>query len=344
MMFKWLDKISKQGKALRDNITKVSDKKSIEKLPKRWMRVTRFTLLAYDKFKEKRCFMRAAALSFNSLLALIPVLALTGALTSWIMKDASTQSVEKFVNKIIIVVMPANSSNEDIEKIKGNLSNQIAEFIKNLNEQIQIDNIGPISFLLFAYLGIRVVAQMEDAFNELWSVPNPRALYMQILKFSPAIIFFPCCIMTAFTITGSENFEILDGFLLSWIGKVILIIIPFLFTSAGLTILFKLVPYTNVSWIAAIWGGIIGGILWQLNHLASTFYISQVVINKDFYGKIYGSLGLLPVFMLSVYFSWLIILYGALVAARVQYHSTPLDETIKDKNAEPSRSPLPFSS
>ncbi|MDC0316469.1 YihY/virulence factor BrkB family protein [Verrucomicrobia bacterium] len=302
------------------------------------MRFARFTILAYGKFEEKRCFMRAAALSFNSLLALVPVLALTGALTSWIIKDTSTQSVEKFVSKIIVVVMPADSSNKDIDAIKGSLSGQITKFIKSLNEQIQIDNVGLISFLLFAYLGLRVVVQMEDTFNELWNVPNPRALYMQILKFSPAIIFFPCCIMIAFTITGSENFEILknglDGFLFSWIGKVLLILIPFLFTIAGLTILFKFVPYTNVSWIAAIWGGIIGGILWQLNHLASTLYISEVVINKDFYGKIYGSLGLLPVFMLSVYFSWLIILYGALVAARVQYHSSPLDKTIKDKDTE----------
>ena len=58
------------------------------------------------------------------------------------------------------------------------------------------------------------------------------------------------------------------------------------------------------------------------------------LIKNDFYGKIYGGLGLLPVFMLSVYFSWLIILYGALIAARVQYHSTPFDKIIKDKNAE----------
>ena len=43
-----------------------------------------------------------------------PILALTGALASWIMKDASTQSVEKFVNKIIVVVMPADFNNKDI--------------------------------------------------------------------------------------------------------------------------------------------------------------------------------------------------------------------------------------
>ena len=48
-------------------------------------------------------------------------------------------------------------------------------------------------------------------------------------------------------------------------------------------------------------------------------------------------MGLLPVFMLAVYFTWLILLYGALVAARVQYHSTPLQETIEDKDAEPEK-------
>lgn len=338
-MFKRLKNTTKRWEMFRENLTKVSDKKSIEKLPKRWMRVARFILLAYDKFDEKRCFMRAAALSFNSLLALIPVLALTGALTSWFMKDGSTKSIEKFVDKIIVVVMPADSSNKDIEAIKGNLGTQITEFINNLNKQIDTDNIGIISFLLFIYLGLRVIVQMEDTFNELWNVPKPRALYMQILKFSPALIFCPCCIMIAFTITSGENFIFLQtglyGFFVNWIGKLLLIIIPFLFTSAGLTILFKLVPNINVSWLAAIWGGVIGGSVWQLNHLASTFYVSQVVINNDFYGKIYGSLGLLPVFMLAVYFSWLIILYGALVAARVQYHSTPLKETIEDKDAEP---------
>ena len=48
-------------------------------------------------------------------------------------------------------------------------------------------------------------------------------------------------------------------------------------------------------------------------------------------------MSLLPVFMLAVYFTWLIMLYGALVAARAQYHSTPLRETIEDKDAEPEK-------
>jgi hypothetical protein len=41
--------------------------------------------------------------------------------------------------------------------------------------------------------------------------------------------------------------------------------------------------------------------------------------------------------MLAVYFTWLILLYGALVAARVQYHTTPLQESVEDKDAEPKK-------
>ena len=85
-------------------------------------------------------------------------------------------------------------------------------------------------------------------------------------------------------------------------------------------------------------GGLVAGILWQLNHVLSAMYVSHVLMKNDLYTKTYGgSLGLLPVFMLAVYFTWLIILYGALVAARVQYHSSPLTESVEDKDAEPEK-------
>ncbi len=48
-------------------------------------------------------------------------------------------------------------------------------------------------------------------------------------------------------------------------------------------------------------------------------------------------MSLLPLFRLAVYFTWLILLYGALVASRAQYHSTPFTETIEDKDAEPEK-------
>ena len=115
-------------------------------------------------------------------------------------------------------------------------------------------------------------------------------------------------------------------------------LVPLLFAIAGVTVLYKLIPNTHVPWGAAAWGGLMAGILWQLNHAASALYVSHVVVEEGWYEKIYGgSMSLLPLFMLAVYFAWLILLYGALVASRAQYHSTPFTETIEYKDAEPEK-------
>ena len=335
-----LPNIPNPWKIFREDLRRVCNKESREVLPKWWMRVARFVLLAYRKFDDERCYMRAAALAFNSLLALVPVLALATAITSAVTKDDS-QSVQQFVSKVIVSVLPAstNQENDDVAKkineIRGNLRENIINFINNLASQIRPDNTGILSAMVFVYLGLLVVMQLEDTFNDLFSIPRSRAWYAQILKFSLPLILGPGCIIMAFALSHGGYFEELSSQLQS-LGSFFTTIVPLLLAMAGLTFLYKLIPNMSVSWSAAIWGGLVAGTLWQLNHLLSAMYVSHILMKNDLYAKTYGgSLGLLPVFMLAVYFTWLIILYGALVAARVQYHSSPLQESVEDKDAEP---------
>jgi membrane protein len=345
---KSLSNIPNPWRIFREDMAKVMEKESRVVLPKWWMRVCRFILLAYRKFDEERCFMRAAALSFNSLLAMIPVLALATVLTAWIVKDKESQSVQKFVSQIIVSVLPAEHenplANAKIESIRDDLKNNITGFSNNLAGQVKFNKTGVLSALVFVYLGLLVVMQLEDTFNDLWSVRRSRAWYSQLLKFSPGLVLGPGCIILAFALTNGVHFEAISEHLenltadAGGMGLAVNTLVPLLFAMAGLTFLYKLIPNTRVPWSAALWGGLVAGTLWQLNHAASAWYVSRVVVEKGWYVKAYGdSLGLLPVFMLAVYFTWLILLYGALVAARVQYHSTPLNETIEDKDAEPEK-------
>ena len=346
-----LSNIPNPWKIFREDLAKVMAKESRVVLPKWWMRVARFILLAYRKFDEERCFMRAAALSFNSLLALIPVLALATALTTWIVDDekpkpaseirSATGPVQQFVSKIIVSVLPAKledkEKNEKIVEIRDDLRHNITGFSNNLAQQIKLDNTGVLSALVFVYLGLLVVMQLEDTFNDLWSVRRSRTWYSQLLRFSPGLVLGPGCIILAFALTNGVHFTAISE-RLQGMGWAMNTLVPLLFAMAGLTFLYKLIPNTKVPWSAALWGGLVAGTLWQLNHAASAWYVSHVVVEKGWYIKTYGgSMGLLPVFMLAVYFTWLILLYGALVAARVQYHSTPLQETIEDKDAEPEK-------
>ena len=84
--------------------------------------------------------------------------------------------------------------------------------------------------------------------------------------------------------------------------------------SSDLAAFYALLPATKVHWKAALVGGVVGGSLWQLNNLLSVLYVSRVVSNS----KVYGSLGLVPVVMIGLYFSWVILLFGAQVAYSFQ--------------------------
>jgi membrane protein len=81
-------------------------------------------------------------------------------------------------------------------------------------------------------------------------------------------------------------------------------------------------------------GGIVSGSLWNLNNLFGFLYVSRVVTNS----KIYGSLGLIPVFMAGVYLSWLIFLFGAQIAYafqnRVAYLQEKLIENVNQRGRE----------
>jgi len=83
-----------------------------------------------------------------------------------------------------------------------------------------------------------------------------------------------------------------------------------------------LMPNAKVHWSAALVGGLVSGGLFHLNNLVNVLYVSRVVSNS----KIYGSLALVPVFMIGLYISWLIVLFGAQVAYAFQNRASYLEE------------------
>ncbi|MBI5802737.1 MAG: YihY/virulence factor BrkB family protein, partial [Verrucomicrobia bacterium] len=98
------------------------------------------------------------------------------------------------------------------------------------------------------------------------------------------------------------------------LAEIVFQLLPFALLSLGFAGFYALLPATKVQWKAALVGGMVGGCLWQLNNLLSVLYVSRVVANN----KVYGSLGMVPVVMIGLYFSWLILLFGAQVAYSFQ--------------------------
>jgi membrane protein len=108
----------------------------------------------------------------------------------------------------------------------------------------------------------------------------------------------------------------------AYIGEFLFAALPFVVLSLAFGLLYQLIPNTRVQPAAALVGGIVGGSLWQLNNKLSFLYVSKALS----YSQIYGSLSIIPLFLVGMYLSWLILLFGAQVAYAYQNRQSYLQE------------------
>jgi len=110
--------------------------------------------------------------------------------------------------------------------------------------------------------------------------------------------------------------------------------LPFVLLSLAFGLFYQLMPHAKVDWRAALVGGAVGGCLWQMNNIFNVIYVSKVVTNS----KIYGGLSIVPVFLIGLYFSWTILLFGAQVAYAFQnrraYVQARLTESVNQRGRE----------
>ena len=153
---------------------------------------------------------------------------------------------------------------------------------------------------------------------------HARGWFKSIVYYWTTITLGPLVLVGTITLTTSPQLESSRAWLdhVPWLGATVFHLLPFVILSLGFAAFYALIPNTKVHFRAALVGGIIGGSLWQLNNLLSVLYVSQVMS----YTNIYGSLGIFPLFLIGMYFSWLIMLFGAQVAYAWQNRESYVEE------------------
>ena len=178
------------------------------------------------------------------------------------------------------------------------------------------------------YVAIQMLANIEDTFNDIWGVTRGRNWLLRVVLYWTTITLGPLAIVAALGLTGGSHLQTTRNFVarMPFIGDLIFQLLPLVVLWLTFTLVYQLVPNTRVRFNAAFVGGVVGGSLWQLNNLFGFLYVSRVVSNS----RIYGSLGLVPVFMIGLYFSWLILLFGAQVAYAFQNRAAYLQDKLAE--------------
>lgn len=287
----------------------------------RWQRAVRF---GYDLFRhgarqlrEDRAPQMAAALAFQTLFGLVPVLVVSTIVVRATMSDSEFRALmDNFLTSIGLgEIRVANISSEPgaiapSESVRDWLEGLIAQA-----REVNVAAVGWVGFALIVYAAISLLVTIENSFNTIYRAPEGRSwarrgpIYWSLLTFSPLMLG-----LTAYLHGQVENLArdlTGGGWAVSAIGVLWSVTVGWLFWFA----VYCLVPNTSVAWKAAAAGALVCVIAVEIGKLTLGAYLS----NAFAVNQLYGSLGLIPLFMFWVYMMWLAVLFGLEVSAILQY-------------------------
>jgi membrane protein len=271
----------------------------------------RFLILVWRGSVVNRCPVRAAALSYTTLLALVPLLAVVLSVSKTFLRDTSANVVPDLMNKAIALIAP------DLGTVSPDAQRETVEKIQSFIDNIHAGALGTVGTVFLIFVAVRLLMAVEQTLNDIWGVPVGRSIWRKIVYYWTTVTLGPLLLVLAVYLTGRAEVLAVMGRLsvIPGIQKALLQLAPFVVLWVAFSLMYALMPNTHVRPTAAIAGGIFAGTLWQVNSWLSTLYVSRVIT----YTKIYGALGIIPVLLVGLYFSWLIVLLGAQVAYATQH-------------------------
>ena len=283
--------------------------------------VYHYALFLFKRAKQDNIKVPAGYLAYVTLLSLVPFLAIVfDILSAFPMFSELQKMLEQF---IFANFVPASG-----ELIK----NHINGFIENTKKMTMM---GIFSLMVIAIL---LISAIDESINNIWRNTKKRnvvydfALYWTILTLGP-VLAGSSIALNSYIIATVKTHDILS------IGDHILSFLPFIFTWIAFTGVYSIIPRQKVSIRLAIIGGFIVSLLFTLG----TQVFSLHLIHFPTQQIIYGTLAILPILFIWVYFNWYIILTGAIVTATLEeyiqlhylkkYQATKDEEMLNDSDA-----------
>jgi membrane protein len=262
---------------------------------RRTSRALNLARIVSRRFYEDRCMQIASSLTFTSLLAIVPMItvALT-VITAFPVFGAMTATLQTFV---LDNMMPASA---DV------IAMHTQEFTSNA---ARLTAVG-IVFLFVT--SIMVLLTIDRAFNDIFRVKRPRSIVQRIVVYWTLITIGPVLIGGSLSLTSwlvGQAVGLVRG--LPGAGVALLSIVPVVLTSIALSLLYVAMPNRRISPRDAVLGGLLAGVVFEVAKRGFAFYIAQFPTYK----LVYGAFATVPIFLLWIYVSWLVVIFGAVVVA-----------------------------
>ena len=251
-----------------------------------------------DRVRKERLPQVAGSLTFTTLLSLVPLLAVSLALLSHF---AVLHRFERAIDETVMKgLLPAD--------ISRTILGYLGLFAANARS---LTWAGALSLLVTS---VALLLTVENALNQMWQVKRNRpflrrvGVYLLVLAAGPPVLGLG--LWATSTVLGAS---------MGLIGALppslsfVLGLGPFMLGLAALTALFHFVPNAKVPWSHAITGGLIASVALEMGKRGFAAYLVQLPT----YRAVYGAFAAVPLFLLWMYFSWLVTLVAAMIAANL---------------------------
>ncbi len=263
--------------------------------------VVRSLYIVVSGFQKERIRLRAASLTYVSLLSLVPAVAVVFSLFT---AFGGLDDVKDSVKGVLIDALAV--SQREV----------VIEYLDRFVAQTSAGKMGSLGTVFLLLTVISLLSNIERAFNDIWGVGRARTFLRRFQIYWPLVTLGPIILglslSTSAAVEGSATVQQIIEFAPSL--KLLLSLGPLLLTCLFFSFLYKVMPNTKVSLRCALIGGAVGGGLWTVAQKLYALYAANAIT----YSAIYGSLGAVPLFVIWVYVSWTVVLLGASLTFAIQ--------------------------
>lgn len=285
-----------------------------------WYALLRVLSITVTGFSESRIAIRAAALSFSTLLGLGPLLAIAVLASGFALGKNEPAAVADALSRLLKFIAPQLQEYERLTKTEASLSPQVLDVINHIITASRSGSAGAFGAISLVLIVLLLFKAIEDTFNDIWGIRQGRPLVTRVVFYWTIMTLGALLFFSAVALLGAGTFvsmfaEKLPGGagmlkLLSW-GLPVLSLV---FLTGVLTIFYRVIPNTRVEWRAALAGAIAVGSLALVNNFLAFLYVKRVLIERS----LYGGLALPLVIMSGMYVFWICVLTGGIVSYAVQ--------------------------
>lgn len=267
-----------------------------------------FLLRVCRHYLQDRCFEASGNLAFATVLSIIPVtIIMVSILSNFNDISVASDKVEEFL----------------LENLVPSAAENVINFLPELKDTTKRITTWSLLFLLAT--AVLLLRSIDDAINTIWKHDPAFKKSFRLHYYVLVIILSPVLLGLSLSLTSIFNYlpKIDVDFALPFTGYYLLALIPVALNTVAFTLLYKFSPQKYVAIKYARIGGFVAAILFEIAKHTFSLYIASF----PNYQIIYGALSFIPIFLLWIYISWAIILFGAEIS-----HSVWIEAEVGEKD------------